>query len=252
MGQRSNRMLVTFQKEGVALVQQDGRESRVEAGDIFMIDPARPFFIETGEILTHSVYLKPDALRSLIPNINDYTARVIDGRSGTGSIFASMLDSVFSLASSLDEGTADRISESLPYVFTAAISGIIVSDPAGGDSRLRQLHRLRVLRYIRDHLCESDMSASSIGTAVGLSTRYIYELFASEDQPLMRSVWNMRLDRCRAELAAASSLGRSIGEIAYYWGFNDLAHFSRSFRQRYGRSPREYRKESTGRTSSGY
>lgn len=251
MGQHSNRMLVTHQKEGVALVQQDGRESRVEAGDIFMIDPARPFFIETGEILTHSVYLKPDALRSLVPNISDYTARTIDGKSGTGFIFASMLDSVFSLASSLDESTADRISEALPYVFTAAISGLSVSDPGASDSRLRQVHRLRVLRYIRDHLRENEMTASSISSAVGLSTRYIYELFAGEDQPLMRTVWNMRLDRCRVELAAPSSVGRSIGEIAYYWGFNDAAHFSRSFRQRFGLSPRDYRKEATQHARDG-
>src|SRR5690606_28353663 len=52
VGQRSNRLLVTLQKEGVALVHQDGRECRVEAGDIFMVDPQRQFFIETGEILT--------------------------------------------------------------------------------------------------------------------------------------------------------------------------------------------------------
>ena len=32
----------------------------------------------------------------------------------------------------------------------------------------------------------------------------------------------------------------SISEICFRWGFNELAHFSRAFRNQYGLSPREY------------
>jgi AraC-like DNA-binding protein len=34
----------------------------------------------------------------------------------------------------------------------------------------------------------------------------------------------------------------SISEICFRWGFNGSAHFSRSFKERYGVSPRDYRK----------
>ncbi len=240
IGQRSGRLLVSRQKEGVALVQQDGRECRVEAGDIFMIDPSRPFFIETGEILTHSLYLEPDALRDLMPDVDNFTARVIDGEKGTGALFGGMLDGIFPLASTLDEGTADRIADSLPYVLSAALAGLDVGKPVS-PLRLRQLHKQRILRYMREHLRDGDLNANTIAAGVNLSTRYVYELFADEDEPLMKRVWNSRLERCRNDLAAASSGSRSIGEIAYHWGFNDVAHFSRAFRQRYGQSPREYR-----------
>lgn len=239
-GQRSNRLLVTLQKEGVALVQQDGRECRVEAGDIFMIDPQRKFFIETGEILTHSIYMEPEVLRNLVPDFDHYTARVINGRAGTGALFSGMLDGMFGLAPSLDEDTADRIAESLPYVFSTALSSLAVDQPIP-PSRLKQLHKQRILRYMRDNLRDSDLSAASIAGAVNLSTRYVYELFSDEQESLMKRVWSSRLERCRAELSASSSVSRSIGEIAYYWGFNDVAHFSRSFRKAYGMSPREYR-----------
>ncbi|WP_397474455.1 helix-turn-helix domain-containing protein [Pusillimonas sp.] len=242
VGQRSNRLLVTLQKEGVALVQQDGRESRVEAGDIFMVDPQREFFIETGEILTHSVYMEPEVLRILVPDFDHYTARVIDGRKGAGALFSGMLDGMFSLASFLNEDTADRIAESLPYVFSAALSSLAVEQSVS-PSRLKQLHKQRILRHIRDNLRDSDLSAASIAAAVNLSTRYIYELFSDEEESLMRRVWRSRLERCRAELALPTAAGRSIGEIAYYWGFNDVAHFSRAFRKQFGVSPREYRQQ---------
>jgi AraC-like DNA-binding protein len=35
----------------------------------------------------------------------------------------------------------------------------------------------------------------------------------------------------------------SITQIAYRWGFNDAAHFSRSFREAYNTSPRNVRKQ---------
>jgi len=46
----------------------------------------------------------------------------------------------------------------------------------------------------------------------------------------MKWIWGMRLDRCRNDLASPALAARSIGEIAFYWGFNDVAHFSRAFR----------------------
>jgi AraC-like DNA-binding protein len=36
-----------------------------------------------------------------------------------------------------------------------------------------------------------------------------------------------------------------ISDIAFAWGFNDLAHFSRIFKQKFGASPREWRKHPT-------
>jgi AraC family transcriptional activator of tynA and feaB len=33
----------------------------------------------------------------------------------------------------------------------------------------------------------------------------------------------------------------NISEIAYAWGFNDLSHFNRAFRARFGMTPREWR-----------
>ncbi len=50
------------------------------------------------------------------------------------------------------------------------------------------------------------------------------------------------LARLRAEAAALLLLegGRSIAEIGRSVGYDDPAHFSRRFRQRYGMSPRTY------------
>lgn len=50
-----------------------------------------------------------------------------------------------------------------------------------------------------------------------------------------------RLERCKRDLASPTHAHRHIGEIAFAWGFNDLSHFGRVFRDHYGLSPRDWR-----------
>jgi AraC family transcriptional activator of tynA and feaB len=245
-GQRASRLLVSLQQDGVALVQQDGRESRIEAGDMFMIDPSRPFSIETGEIVTHSIYLEPEAIRAVLPEAETLTARAVRCDKGAAAVFRGMADAMFAAADLLDEATADRLADGLPHVLCAAFAGLAGGSASIPPSRLRLMHKQRILRCLRENLRNHELDAEMVANGVNLSTRYVYELFEDEGQPLMRWIWNSRLDRCRADLATPALASRSIGEIAFYWGFNDVAHFSRAFRQRFGQSPREYRSAQRG------
>jgi methylphosphotriester-DNA--protein-cysteine methyltransferase len=58
---------------------------------------------------------------------------------------------------------------------------------------------------------------------------------------LCRWIKQARLDHCAADLSNPDLRERSITEIAFGWGFNDAAHFSRTFRAEFGMAPREYR-----------
>lgn len=239
---RPTRWLVTLQREGTAFVMQDGRSSEVKAGDLFLIDPSRPFSIRTDHIYTQSIYLEPDALRRSIPEADTLTATAVSCNDGAAHLFAAFVDQMFSCASTLDEHQADHLAGALPHVLSAALSHT-VRKIGTAPSRLRALHRQRVMDYLRDNLRNSTLEAHSVAEAVGLSTRYLYELFAGDGESLMKSVWSQRLEHCRSDLASPALAARSIGEIAYYWGFNDVAHFSRSFKKRFGIAPREFRRD---------
>jgi AraC-like DNA-binding protein len=49
------------------------------------------------------------------------------------------------------------------------------------------------------------------------------------------------LDASRRDLANPRLLEQSVSDIAFSWGFNNAAHFSRSFRDEYRMTPREWR-----------
>lgn len=237
------RLLVTLQKEGIATVWQDGRESRIEAGDFFVLDITRPFRIETGEIRTHSIYLPRDRMRDLVPHIDGLTALAIKGNEGTGVLFRAILDELFGMASQLTEDLANRLADLIPDVLAVVLNGMDCPNDAGA-TRLKNFHKDRIRQYIAEHLSDPELDTDMIAQAVNLSPRYIYQLFEDEPLTLMKRVWNQRLENCGKELRAPALKHRTISEIAYSWGFSDVAHFSRAFRSHFSMSPREFRKRS--------
>jgi AraC family transcriptional regulator, positive regulator of tynA and feaB len=242
------RLLVTLQKEGVATVSQDGRENRIEAGEMFLLDPSRPFHVETGEILTHSIYLPMATVRELTPHLDRLTARPIKGYGGAGALFRALLDELFTMAPVLDDNLAAQVADTIPYVLAMALGSLDGASELS-PSRLKLMHRERIRRFVRENLWDPALDVEKVAASVNLSSRYIYQLFADEPQTLMRWVWSERLERCRRELESPALQGQTIGEIAYAWGFNAVAHFSRAFRDRYGVSPREYRRQAMATAS---
>lgn len=245
----SSRLLVTIMKEGRALASQAGRECRLKPGDILLLDLKEAFHIETSEILTHSIYFEPGPLNELVPQIAGLTGLAIDGKRGAGALFRSVVDELFSLASSIDEELADRTAAMLPYVLATALTSLPeanISMPSA--SKLMQKQRMR--DFALTHLRDPELSPDYIAASLNLSKRYIYDVHAGEPLSLMKWVWTERLARCHKELGMAALKRRPIGEIARSWGFTDVAHFSRVFRERYGVTAREHRIRSIQRNDT--
>jgi AraC-like DNA-binding protein len=111
------------------------------------------------------------------------------------------------------------------------------ADPFG----LPDFHRKRVKEFIASNLRDPALSVEMIAKSVGLSVRYLHKLFEDEPAGLMRWAAAKRLEYCRERLSDPRHRNRTISEIAYEAGFNDLAHFSRSFRKCFNTSPTQAR-----------
>ncbi|MBB6096504.1 AraC-like DNA-binding protein [Povalibacter uvarum] len=238
------RLLISIHQEGSGLVSQSGRSQQIDAGQMFVLDPSRPFSIETSAVRARSVYLSADSVRAVLPQLEEVTARRIDLRNGPGRIFASMVDQMFAIAHELDEHATDSLADALPYMLVTALDG---ADAASLEcsSRLTLLHRHRIQQFAKEHLRDPRLDAKMIAEGVSLSIRRVYELFNPSSASLMKWVWHERLERCRRDLGTSALRARPIGAIAFAWGFSDICHFSRTFKQRYGMTPREWRTSKT-------
>jgi len=76
---------------------------------------------------------------------------------------------------------------------------------------------------------------------MGISSRYLQDLFHSERKTVSEWIWLRRLEKARRDLLDPLLSRESITQIALACGFCDLAHFSRRFKAAYAMSPREYR-----------
>lgn len=77
----------------------------------------------------------------------------------------------------------------------------------------------------------------------GISSVYVQKLFELEGTSFSAFVMARKLEKAYRMLTNPLHAALNISAIAYESGFNDLSHFSRSFRKRYGVSPSDLRRE---------
>jgi AraC-like DNA-binding protein len=238
-------MLVSRHLQGDADIEQHGRQARIAAGDFCLVDLTRPFRIEIHGATVQTIYLSASLLRDCTARLADAAALSLPGDLPAAAYLRALFDQIFSRTDSLTEAVADRLADAMPHVLATALTELAETD-APTPTRLRQHHQHQVRRYAREHLSNPALCAEMIARGVGLSTSYVFELFANEPTTLMRWVRQERLARCQRELSSPQLRHRSIGQLAYAWGFGDLTHFSRAFRDQYGVSPRNYRQSIIG------
>jgi AraC-like DNA-binding protein len=231
--------LLCHHLDGGARVEQHGRRGDIATGDFCLIDLSRPFRLQIGTATVQTLYLPLAALREAMPRLDQLSAIGLHGHVSAVGYLRVLFHELFAHASELTEAVADRVVDAIPHMLAAAFESMVAVEAS--PSQLRQQYKQQVRRFVRDHLADPALCVERIGAGVGLSPSYLFELFADESMTLMRWVRAERLARCRRELADPALRHRSIAQVAQSWGFGDMTHFSRCFRDAFSTSPREFR-----------
>ena len=96
-------------------------------------------------------------------------------------------------------------------------------------------------RFAQQRLGDPELGPEQIAAAHFVSTRYVHKLFAATGSGVSAWIREQRMERARDDLRQSGDA--SIGSIASRWGYCDPASFSRAFRQTYGCSPRDMRRQ---------
>jgi AraC-like DNA-binding protein len=229
-------------------VQMEGswQVSRADAGGaITECEPNSAMLIHVRDDASYSacgafrqvgVMFEEAALAEACPHWQRLTFRPLAMESGLAMMVRTHLLSLAQQLGAMDVRCAASM-ESPTLALIAAWLNSLDCQPLADGSGLPDFHRKRAKEFVLTHLCDPALSVEMIANAVGLSVRYLHKLF--EDQPagLMRWVAARRLEHCREKLSDPRHRQRTISDIAYEAGFNDLGHFSRSFRKRFQASP---------------
>jgi len=238
---REEVMLVSLQLEGEGLIRQDGRQAWLKPGDFAMYDSTRPYQLQfDGRFRQLVLHMPRHCLASRLAQPQAMTARPISGASAIGAITGDFLRSVARRAGALDAGGATDLSGHVVDLLAFAIGATAAAESQGAAAaRAALLQRIRT--YMEINLADPSLGPVGIARAHHISVRHLYALFAAGGSTVGDWLRRRRLARCRAALRDPAQQRRSVTEIAYNWGFNDAAHFSRCYRREYGIAPSEER-----------
>lgn len=234
-------VLIALGNRGAGGVVQDGRETVIHPGEFALYDTTRPYELKFNDSFTQTIFKVPrQMLQRRLGGTETLTA-ISFGADVPLERLA--YDFIFRLCQSADRLAPDNaaaLSEQAVDLLAMALS-----ERLGKTSLPSSTHRsallYRLKAQIRTHLADPDLSLSETAATLGISPRYVNDLLADEDTSFQRHVLAERLAKCRRDLASPMLARRHISEIAFAWGFNDLSHFGRVFREHFGMSPRDYR-----------
>jgi AraC-like DNA-binding protein len=237
----SGDLLLGLLRAGTMTVSQDGREARISDRSMFLIDPIRPFELSLiGRCNSIVVKIPRGLVEARLGNSADLTARPVGAKAGIENLAMGFIELLPHQAEQLNDVAGLTVAEQLldltALALTAGLGGreTALSSP-------RAIALLRLKTTIERLLIEPGLKPDRIAAEAGMSIRYANALLAEEGWSTERYLTERRLERCRAALEDRTQAHRSIGEIAFHWGFSDLSHFGRRFKARYGLAPTEYR-----------
>lgn len=231
--------IVITQLAGMRRYCQEGKVAVLKKGDTTLIDSGRPWSSDCPGDCARLYLRVPRLLMDSRVRVNELPfAGRISGESGLGAVLFYLSTSLYHQAEDLTPEEGVAAIEAYLRILAACV-GRNRSLPTDA-SRLLEL-KTHITHYIDAHLTETTLSPSEIASALDISVRHVHRIFSHQGSTVADWIRTQRLRHCRNDLSDPRLRTKSITEIAFFWGFNDSAHFSRAFRKQYGVCPRDFR-----------
>lgn len=227
-----------LQTAGRVRVDADGRQATVEPGSVLLTDASRPERYSTEDGSNIVLFLPRDLLDEALPRPLDLHGLV--PRGAAASVLVSHLQSLLRHIDSITPAEAPDIAQATVRMIAAGLAPSAATleraRPSIESTLLRQ-----ACRYVELHLADPDLSAQHLCVFFGLSRATLYRLF----EPLggvSSFIKERRLERVH-EVLRSTDVHRQLGLVADRHGFKSAAHFSRAFRERFGFSPGDVKRQ---------
>jgi len=238
-------VMICRQITGGAVLQQDGRALKTQIGDLWLIDPRRPFSIDIRpDSSSISIRVSRQEIEARLGDVSGFTAQSIRSEKATVALASGFVDLIARQGGSIDEPAATKVMQQAIDLLALAIKAELTEGPLTLASP-RSVTLLRLKAVIEERLRDPGLKPATAAAAAGISIRYANALLAEEGTSLERHIMNRRLENCRRDLMAPAQATRMVSDVAYAWGFSDLSHFTRRFKARFGCSPGQIRPQIT-------
>jgi AraC family transcriptional activator of tynA and feaB len=233
----SDDLFVCRQVSGSVILEQGMRQVKLQDDQITVIDPLLPYacnFLHGSKMLV--VRAPRRELEGRAGKAFDLTMRLIKPDRSEHILTAKLLGMLPSFAGNMSAMASEMVAnQALDLIAVCLCDG----EQRARASTSKSLCFLRIQAATESRLADPKLDTKTVADSVGISVRYANKVLATYDTSIRRMILAKRLARCRAALADPNQTHRSVSDIAYGWGFSDMTHFGRRFKEAYGVLPSE-------------
>ncbi|MCA6115814.1 helix-turn-helix domain-containing protein [Bradyrhizobium sp. WSM 1738] len=232
----SDEFMFDFQRRGRSAMMQAGNEGTIDPGYGVLYDARRPFEDrlfgpeQRAEVLIATV--PAVSLLRALPSAERLCARPVPLSSTMARAVAAFVHAAISVPSApARRGEPDIV----------AYLSALLRVAAGADHQLARPDLFHLIdRYLKANL-SNVRSAPTLAAEFSISERTFHRIFADRETTFERHVLHLRVELFKDLLRQASPANVSIAALAHQCGFADAAHATRTFKDRFGLTPRDFR-----------
>jgi len=176
-------------------------------------------------------------------------ARIVP-RAALADVLARALEGAASTLEQLSADAWTTVGQGLAEMTLSLMREVASGSPDPRRSASQAALLQRIYQTIERRLDDPELTPARVAQAEGISERYLQKLFEATGDHFSHYLRERRLQRACADLVNPAMAQQAVSEIAFRYGFNDAAHFSRAFRDRFGMSPRGFRQQEVERAAA--
>ena len=225
--------------QGGACVEQQSRQASARSGSWVIYDTTGSYAIANPERVEHLIVMLPkEQMAERGVKLDALMARQVGTARGISRVALDTMRSTWQELPNMSEDAARGAGELIMQLVRLSLLEL-----AGQATAVTQREALkdRIRAFVARNLRDPQLSIERIAQALNCSKRHLHNAFGDDEETLASYILNQRLDACIRDLRKGAQDNRPITDIALSWGFNNLSHFSRVFREHTGCSPSEYR-----------
>lgn len=234
-----------FVLRGEVRVGRDEIQHRIGKNSVFLYDFSQPVSLNSSE--------ETDFLHILVAN-NYFRAHVGFGSKGfydhtigedsaVNRLFIQLLRTICATMSEVDARDIANICDGIFCCLRPVVNGILRAEPEIYASAADKL-RARAYNVMASLVPYSNVTVEQIAERCQISPRRLSALFKDAGTTVMAHLMRIRLERASVQLKEPHCDRLSVEAIGRANGFATTAHFCRCFKERFGMTPGQWRKQS--------
>jgi AraC-like DNA-binding protein len=227
-----------YRTNGFAMIV-DGAERQIGAGDICMLDLARPATLRTEGIDNLSAIVERGLLAPLLADVGDVHGLVLSRDSEAGIAVREHLDDLWLQGPDLTIAQGLELSHATAALLAAVIRTSSQSR-AANRAALRKSQFRAICRRIDRQIADPDLGPIGLTRDFYVTRPTLYRMFEPHGG-IGRYILGRRLTGVFRDLSDPSLADRKIAAILSRWGFANHTAAGRAFRRAYGMTPSECR-----------